>query len=53
MHLAEINVARMLAPLDSALDHPHLACWWATPGTQPTVAEGKARLELLERVGVS
>lgn len=34
------------------LGHPHLACWWVAPGTQPTVAEAKARLELLERDGV-
>jgi hypothetical protein len=36
----------------SGLDHPHLACWWVEPGSQPTVAEAKRRLELLERDGV-
>jgi len=36
----------------SGLGHPHVACWWVAPGTQPSVAEAKARLELLEQTGV-
>ena len=35
----------------TGLGHPHLACWWVEPGTEPTVATGKAKLELLERLG--
>lgn len=31
----------------------HLALWWVEAGHRPTVAEGKARLELLSRVGPS
>jgi hypothetical protein len=31
----------------------HLALWWITAGHRPTVAEGKARLEMLSRVGPS
>ena len=33
------------------LGHPHLACWWVPIGTQPSVADGKRRLELLDRLG--
>ena len=33
------------------LGHPHLACWWVAPGTEPTLMEAKRRLELLERLG--
>ena len=36
----------------TGLDHPHLACWWVAPGTEPTVAEAVARLRTLEREGV-
>ena len=31
----------------------HLALWWVPAGHRPTVAEGKARLESLSRVGPS
>lgn len=31
----------------------HLALWWVTAGHRPTIAEGKARLETLSRVGPS
>ncbi len=31
----------------------HLALWWVPAGYRPTVAEGKARLETLSRVGPS
>ena len=31
----------------------HLALWWVEAGHRPTIAEGKARLELLSRVGPS
>jgi hypothetical protein len=31
----------------------HLALWWIPAGHRPTVAEGKARLEMLSRVGPS
>ena len=31
----------------------HMALWWVEAGHHPTVAEGKARLELLARVGPS
>lgn len=34
------------------MGHPHLACWWVAPGTQPSVAEAKRRLEILERDGI-
>ena len=33
------------------LGHPAVACWWVAPGTKPTVAEAKKRLELLELNG--
>ncbi|MCF3649712.1 DUF3291 domain-containing protein [Synoicihabitans lomoniglobus] len=32
-------------------DQPGLALWWIPAGTQPTVEEGKARLETLARLG--
>ncbi|MFL6605556.1 MAG: DUF3291 domain-containing protein [Steroidobacteraceae bacterium] len=31
----------------------HLALWWVPAGHHPTIAEGKARLETLSRVGPS
>ena len=31
----------------------HLALWWVPAGYRPTIAEGKARLETLARVGPS
>lgn len=31
----------------------HLALWWVEAGHRPTIAEGKARLEILSRVGSS
>jgi Domain of unknown function (DUF3291) len=31
----------------------HLALWWVPAGHRPTIAEGKARLETLARVGPS
>jgi len=31
----------------------HLALWWVPEGHRPTIAEGKARLETLARVGPS
>jgi len=31
----------------------HLALWWVPTGHRPTIAEGKARLETLSRVGPS
>lgn len=31
----------------------HLALWWVEAGHRPTIAEGKARLETLSRVGPS
>jgi hypothetical protein len=31
----------------------HLALWWVEAGHHPTIAEGKARLEMLSRVGPS
>jgi heme-degrading monooxygenase HmoA len=30
---------------------PYLALWWVPPGTVPTVAEAKRRLELVQRQG--
>lgn len=31
----------------------HMALWWVAAGHQPTVAEGKTRLETLSRIGPS
>jgi hypothetical protein len=31
----------------------HLALWWVPAGHRPTIEEGKARLEMLSRVGPS
>lgn len=31
----------------------HLALWWVEAGHRPTIAEGKARLEMLSRLGPS
>lgn len=31
----------------------YMALWWVEAGHQPTIAEGKARLEMLSRVGPS
>lgn len=31
----------------------HLALWWVPAGHRPTIAEGKARLDMLSRVGPS
>jgi hypothetical protein len=33
--------------------HFHLALWWVEAGHRPTIAEGKARLEMLSRLGPS
>ena len=33
------------------LDRPHLAMWWTKAGSQPTAAEGLARLDHLHRHG--
>ena len=31
----------------------HLALWWVADGTEPTVADGKARLEHIDRYGAT
>ncbi len=33
------------------LDHPHYVLWWIEDGHIPTLVEGKAKLELLEKMG--
>lgn len=35
------------------MDKPHFAMWWVAPGTEPTAAEGRARLEHLHAHGPS
>ncbi|NJC28082.1 DUF3291 domain-containing protein [Neolewinella antarctica] len=37
----------------TGLGHPQVACWWVAKGARPTVAEAKAKLELLQRIGTS
>jgi hypothetical protein len=36
-----------------AMSRPHFAMWWIEPGTTPTAAEGRARLEHLQANGPS
>ncbi|MEO0733861.1 MAG: DUF3291 domain-containing protein, partial [Bacteroidota bacterium] len=52
-HTVHSYFVRKRARWFNGLGHPHVACWWVEPGTQPSVAEGQSRLALLGQHGVS